>query len=52
MHFPKKQNNVQTFANLYIFQSMFFCRQYFLQGVFVRFYFLVKITAGKVSIMQ
>jgi len=27
-----------------------FCRQYFLQEVFVRFYFLVKITAEKVSI--
>jgi len=27
-----------------------FCRQYFLQEVSVRFYFLVNITAGKVSI--
>jgi len=31
---------------------MLFCRgrQYFLQEVFARFYFLVKITRGKVSI--
>jgi len=29
---------------------MLFRRQYFLQEVFVRFYFLVEITAGKVSI--
>jgi len=52
MHFTTKQNNVQTFVNVHTCPLMFFCRQYFLQPVFVRFYFLVKFTAGKVSIMQ
>jgi len=39
MHFTKKQNNVQTFVNLHIRPIILFCRQYFLQEVFVRFYF-------------
>jgi len=50
MHFTKKRNNVETFVNLHIFQLTFFCRR--LHKVFVQFYFLVKITAGKVSIVQ
>jgi len=52
MRFTTIQNNVQTFVNLHICPFMFFCRQDFLREVFVRFYFLVKITAGKVSIVQ
>ena len=47
--FPKKQNNVQAFVNSHIHPIVLFCRQYFRQEVFVRFYFLVKITAGNVS---
>ena len=49
MHFTKKQNSVQAFANLHIHPIVLFCKQYFLQEVFARFYFLVKITAAKVS---
>jgi len=48
--FTKKQNNVQAFVSLHIRPIVLFCRKYFLQEVFVRFYFLVKITAGKASI--
>jgi len=48
--FPKKQNNVQAFVNLHIRPIILFCSQYFRQEVFVRFYFIVKITAGNVSI--
>jgi len=40
----------KTFVNLHLGQMIFFCRQYFLEEVFVRFYFLVEITAGKISI--
>jgi len=50
IHFTKKQNNVQAFVNLLICPIMLFRRQYFLQEGFVRFYFLVEITAGKASI--
>jgi len=52
MHFTKKQNNIKAFANLHIPPIILFSRgrQYLLQEVFVRFYFLVKITRGKVSI--
>ena len=50
IHFIKKQNNVEAFINSHIRLIILFCRQYFLQDVFVRFYFLVKVTAGKVSI--
>jgi len=50
MLFPKKQSNVQAFVNLNIRPIILFCRQYFRQEVFVRFYFLVKITGGNVSI--
>jgi len=46
----KKQNNVQAFVNLLIRPIILFCKQYFLQEIFVRFYFLVEITAGKASI--
>jgi len=51
MHFTKKQNNL-AFLNLHIRPTVHFCRgrQYFLQEVFVRFYFLVKITRGQFSI--
>ena len=50
IHFIKKQNNVEAFINSHIRLIILFCRQYFLQDIFVRFYFLVKVTAGKVSI--
>jgi len=50
MHFTKKQNNVQAFVNLHIHPIILFYRKYFLQEVFVRFYILVKITAGKVNV--
>jgi len=46
--FTKKQNNAQAFLN--IRPIVFFCRQYFFQEVFVRSYFLIKITPGIVSI--
>ena len=46
----KKQNNAQAFLCWPIRPIIFFCRQYFFQEVFVRSYFLVKITPGKVSI--
>jgi len=49
IHFTKKQNSVQAFVNLPIRPIVLFCRQYFFQ-VFVRLYFLVEITPGKVSI--
>jgi len=50
MHFTKKLNNVKVFVNLHIRPIQLFCRQYFLQEVFVRFHFLAKISRGKVSI--
>jgi len=50
MHFTRKENNVQAFVNLHIRLIILFCRQYFLQQVFVRFYFLVNIAAGKVTV--
>ena len=50
MHFTWKQNKVQAFGNLHVRPIILFCGQYFLQEVFVRFYFIVKITAGTVSI--
>jgi len=50
IHFTTKQNNVQAFVNLLICLVMLFRRQSFLQTVFIRFYFLVEITAGKASI--
>jgi len=50
IHFVKKQNNAEAITNLRIRPIILFCRQYFLQEVFFRLYFLVKITAGKVSI--
>jgi len=50
MNFTKKYNIVQAFVNLHIRPIILFYKQYFLQGIFVRFYFLVKITAGKISI--
>jgi len=50
MHFTKTQNNVQALVNLHIRPIVLFRRQYFLQEVFVRFYFTVIVTATKVSI--
>ena len=50
MHFTNKQSHVQAFVNLHIRPIVFLYKQYFLQDIIVRFYFLVKITAGKVSI--
>jgi len=47
IHFTKKQNNVPAYVNLHIRPVILFCGEYFRQEVFVRFYFLVKITAGK-----
>jgi len=47
MHFTKTQNNVQAFVNLHIRPIILFRRQYFLQEVFARFYFLVKVTVEK-----
>jgi len=44
IHFTKKQNNVQAFVVLHIRPIIVFCTQYFLQEVFVRFSFLVKIS--------
>ena len=38
------------FKDLHIRPIILFCRQYFLQEVFVQFHFLVKITRGKDSI--
>jgi len=52
VHFAKKQNNVQAFANLHIRPIILFCRQYFLQEDY-RFYFLVKSQQEKsVLILQ
>jgi len=45
-----KQNNVRAFVNLHIRSIIPIYKQYLLQEIFVRFYFLVEITAGKVSI--
>jgi len=50
IHFTKKQNSVQAFVNLLIRPIVLFRGRYFLLEVFVQFYFLVKITAGKASI--
>jgi len=52
MHFARKQNSVQSFVNLHNRPIILFRRrkQYFLQEVFARLYFLVKITPAKVSI--
>ena len=51
IHFTTKQNNIQAFVNLPIRPIILFCgRQYFFQEVFVRLYFLVKTTPGKVDI--
>jgi len=50
MHFTKKQKNAQAFVNLHIRPIILFYKQYFMQDIFIRFYFLVKIKAGKVSI--
>jgi len=52
MHFTKQQNNVQAFSNLHIRRIILFCRQYFLQEVFARFYFLGKITTEKPVILE
>jgi len=50
MHFTKRQNNFKAFVNLHIRPIILFYKQYFLQDIFVRVHFLVKITAGKVRI--
>ena len=52
MHFTRKKNSVQAFVKLRNRPIILFRRrkQYFLQEVFARFYFLVKITPAKVSI--
>jgi len=54
MHFIKKHNNVQAFVNLLVRPIiMLFCRQCFLQEVFVRLYFLVNSQQEKsVSTLQ
>ncbi|CAK8697283.1 unnamed protein product [Clavelina lepadiformis] len=44
MYFTRKQNNLHSRP------IILFCRQYFLQEVVIRLYFLKKISAGKVSI--
>jgi len=49
INFTKKKN-VQAFVNFPIRPNILFCRQHFFQEVFVRLYFLVKITLGKVNI--
>jgi len=49
MHFTKKENNVQAFVNLHIRPIIRFGRQYFFHEIFLRFFILVKTTAGNVS---
>jgi len=47
-----KQNDVKAFVHLYIHPIILFRIQYCLQKDFARFYFLLKITAGKFSNLQ
>jgi len=42
MHLTKKQNNAKAFVNLHIRPVILFCRQYFLEEIYVRLYLLVK----------
>jgi len=42
MHLTKKQNKIYTFVNLHIRPVVLLYRQYFLEEINVRLYFLVK----------
>jgi len=55
MHLTAKQSNVHTFVNLHISPFIFFADNTILSSgglCLFDFLFLVKITVGKVSIMQ